>query len=348
MIPLELKKRCVEQIGRMSYREIYEKIFLPEHDAMGFKCFRSKLRGWKNQQMADETTLEAGTYPGFTPHAATVQVNSEGKITQSWIKQTQEIDWQQIREIVCDGAPRSEIIPAAVSGDTMLEIPIFDAHFGIATLDTYRSALSEILGIISDKHYDEINILVGQDALHNNDMRGHTAKGTPIERVDFPRAWADAWAFYRAIIDASIRHASRVNVRYSKGNHDECSSWCLFKALEAVYPQCAFDGSLAARKCIFWNGCFIGYGHCQYTSKNAALFQDFVLDFPAEFAAAKVREIHSGHFHRESIDEGYMIRRLPSSVPTDEWNSDNGFVGAHKRFQIFEWAEGRLKAIYYL
>ena len=78
------------------------------------------------------------------------------------------------------------------------------------------------------------------------------------------------------------------------------------------------------------------------------LFQNFVLDFPQEFAAAKVREIHSGHLHRESVDEGMMVRRLPSGVPTDEWSSNNGYVGAHKRFQIFEWAENRLKSTHYI
>lgn len=349
MIDYSLKVRCVEAARTMREREVYEKIFLPEHEGMSFKCFHSKLQEWKKKRRADDDTLQAGTYPNFTAHHATVQVDKEGRITQAWIKQQQDtLDWIKIHELLVKGLPASDIKPVQITGETMLEIPIFDSHFGIATLETYRGALSEILGLIVQKDYDEINILIGQDALHNNDMRGHTAKGTAIERVDFPKAWTDAWAFYRAIIEASIKHASRVNVRYSKGNHDECSAWCLFKALEAVYWQCIFDDSLAPRKCIFWRGCFVGFGHCQYTTKSSVLFQNFVLDFPAEFAAAKVREIHSGHLHRESVDDGMMVRRLPSSVPTDEWSSDNGYVGAHKRFQVFEWSPGRLKAIYYV
>lgn len=323
---------------------------MPEYgDRWSYETFRHKLRDWKKKAYANSDLLACGTFPQFTANNATVQVNSEGRISQVWVKQQAEmLDWFRIREIILKDVCASNIQPSRINGSTMLEIPLFDMHFGVATLEYYRETLCDIIGIINEKHYDEINILFGQDVLHNNDMRGHTAKGTPIEKVDFMQAWADAWDFFRTIIDAALQHSPHVSLRYSKGNHDECSAWCMFKALQAVYPQVACDDSLAARKCIYWKGCFIGFGHCEYTSKNSLLFQNFVLDFPKEFADAKVREIHSGHLHRESVDEGLMVRRLPSGVPTDEWSNNNGYTGAHKRFQIFEWAENRLKGIYYV
>lgn len=333
----------------MTTREVFDNIFVPEYgNRWSYESFKRQMRNWKNKKLADEGTLAAGTFPNFTPHNATVQVDAKGNITQAWIKQHQEIDWLHVRDMLASGIVKSDIQPSTLSGDTMLEIPLFDMHFGIASFDTYKDELSEILGIISEKQYDEINILFGQDVLHNNDLRGHTAKGTPIEKIDFAKAWTDAWKFFRIVIDTALKHTAKVNMRYSKGNHDECAAWCLFKALEAAYPQVLFDDSMSPRKCVFWRGCFIGFGHCEYTSKSALLFQNFVLDFPKEFADAKVREIHSGHLHRESVDEGIMVRRLPSSVPTDEWSSNNGYTGAHKRFQLFEWAENRLKAIYYV
>ena len=107
---------------------------------------------------------------------------------------------------------------------------------------------------------------------------------------------------------------------YSVGNHDECQAWAFTQMIKAMFPQVSVDDSLKPRKCISWQGCFIGVGHCEYTNKAADLFQDFVLDFPAEFADATVREIHTGHLHRESIDNGTMVRRLASGVPTDSWN----------------------------
>ena len=118
--------------------------------------------------------------------------------------------------------------------------------------------------------------------------------------------------------------------------------------LKERYPYLEVDDSLRPRKAILWDGCFIGFGHCEYTNRTQDLFRDFVMDYPAEFAAASVREIHAGHLHRESADNGVMVRRLASAVPVDEWSNNNGYASAHKRFQIFEWSTGRLKAIYYI
>lgn len=344
-ISYDLKRRCVEATG--TARQIYNTIFLPEHEGMCFETFKRKLQLWRKREMADTNTLEQGTYPGFTAHAATVQVDAEGNITQAWIKQNTETDWREIIDAIKDGIEVRHVDGEIIGGDTMLEIPLFDMHFGVASFEDYEPILKEILEIIS-KGYDEINILIGQDVLHNNDFRGHTAKGTQIQTVDFPKAWSDAWEFFCNILDASLGSASSVNVRYSKGNHDECSAWCFFKALEAAYPQAAFDDDISPRKFFWWEGCFIGYGHCEYTQSPDKLLRDFALEFPMDFATAECREIHTGHFHRESVDDGVMVRRLASAVPTDEWSSNNGFTGAHKRFQLFEYAPCRLRSIYYV
>lgn len=344
------KAKCVAAIGKMPTRDIYDYIFLPSTDSKAsYNSFKRYLRFWRNEVYPDEALLNAGTFPNFIPHGATVQVNANGEITQVWVKEhSAEIDWLEIRDIITKDLEPSKIESSKISGDTMLEIPLFDMHFGIADFDYYRETLADIVQIISSNYYEEINILFGQDVLHNNDMRGHTAKGTDIQKIDFTEAWRDAWEFFRILVNAALEHSPNVKLSYSKGNHDECPAWCMFKALEVFYPQCKCDDSLAPRKCIFWKGCFIGYGHCEYTKQSSKLFQNFVLDFPNEFANAKVREIHSGHLHRESIDEGMMVRRLPSGVPTDEWSSNNGYTGSHKRFMIFEWAENRLKATYYV
>lgn len=350
VVDLNTKLKCIEALKVMSTREVFDNVFRPQYgDVWAYESFKRKMRDWKKKSLAESEMLAAGTLPHFSANRATVQVDSEGRITQLWVKQQKDVlDWVAIKRFLTEGMPKSDIKPSTLQGETMLEIPLFDCHFGIATLDTYKESLAELLGIIEEKQYAEVNILFGQDVLHNNDMRGHTAKGTEIDKIDFKKAWEDACRFFRAVIDCSLLHSPTVNVRYSKGNHDECAAWCLFKTLEAYYPKCHFDDGMQPRKCIFWNGCFIGFGHCEYTSKNSLLFQNFVLDFPQEFAAAKVREIHSGHLHRESVDEGIFVRRLPSAVPTDDWSSNNGYTGAHKRFQIFEWATERLKAIYYI
>lgn len=349
-IPYELKRRCVELSETDTARHIYDTVFLPEHDGMGFETFRHKLRQWKKHAMADDDTLNAGTYAGFTTHDATVQVDGKGVIRQAWIKQSSgDVDWQEVISAIKESTQPIEVAPISTEPEkAMLEIPLFDMHFGIAKLSDYIQTYGKIIHEIQSKVWAEINIIIGQDLIHNNDMRGHTAKGTQIEQINVPKAWADAKTFWAGIIECAIEHADRVNIVYSVGNHDECQAWAFTQMLKVMFPQATVDDSLRPRKCISWQGCFIGVGHCEYTNKAADLFQDFVLDFPKEFADATVREIHTGHLHRESIDNGTMVRRLASGVPTDAWNSKNGFIGANKRFQLFEWEPGVLAGIKYV
>ena len=344
-ISIELKRKCVE--SELNSRQIYENIFRPEHPAMSYETFRAKLKKWRKQSIPTEDHLDLGTFPGFNAHSATVQLDSSGDITQVWVKQSKNISYDDVIEAIQENITPVEVVPEQKTGSNMLEIPLFDLHFGVASMQDYLEILEEIVGII-ENGYDEIHIIIGQDVLHNNDMRGHTAKGTPIEKVDFKKAWNDAWRFFYNIIRYSLENSSTVSCHYSRGNHDECTAWCFFKALEQAFPQARFDDDMAPRKIIWWEGCFIGFGHCEYTQNPDKLLRDFTLEFPMDFATATCREIHTGHFHRESVDDGIMVRRLASAVPTDEWSSNNGFMGVHKRFQLFEYAPCRLRSIYYV
>lgn len=349
MIPAQLKIDCLQaKESGMLCRDIYEQIFIPGMQGepiCKFDAFARTMRKWRRKN-APQLTLDAGTYPGFTAHGATVQVDAAGNVMQAWVKQHADVDWDAISSMLAEGIEPLKITPSPLTGESMLEIPLFDMHFGIAK--NYFPQMSELLGIVTEKQYDEINILFGQDMLHTNDMRGHTAKGTEIDEIDFREAWKDAWQFWETVLTACVEHSPRVKVWYSKGNHDECSAWCLLKALQARFPMCEWDDTIKPRKFLMWKGCFVGFGHCEYTNQSGRIFQNFVTEFTYPFAAAKVREIHTGHLHRESIDEGIMVRRLSTATPTTGWESNNGLTGSHKRFQLFEWMPGRLKAIYYI
>lgn len=351
VIPYELKRLCVQKANEgMTYREIYKNVFLPEHPGMTWETFRVKLNSWKKKQMADEATQFSATYPGMTAHAATVQVDSKGNIQQAWIRERVEsVDWESIIRQLKEAVSPAVVAPVtAEPEEALLEIPLFDLHFGIASLGDYREILEELRALISRRTWEEVHLIIGQDCIHNNDFRGHTAKGTNIDRVNIPAAWADAWEFWCAVFRSALASSRKVVAHYSRGNHDECITWAFFKALEAAFPAAEFDDSLAYRKSFWWRRCWVGFGHLEYTNDLNKVFRDFVIDFPTDFAESECREIHTGHLHRESIDNGCVVRRLASAVPTDEWSSANGFIGSHKRFQIFEFAPGRLKAIYYI
>lgn len=348
-IPLELKRKCVElRNGGMSMPDIYRSCFAEEHPEMGYETFRHKLKRWMKQALADPETLHSGTYPGFIAHGATVQVDRKGQIVQAWIKE--HADDNQLEELIAAIKENTAPIVYERVEDTavepeMLEIPLFDQHFPI---DDHIGVFVELSRIIESRLWEEINIIVGQDLFHNDDMRGRTSSGRPIEKVDMVKAWELARIFFSSVLKLCIEHGQTVKVIYSKGNHDESMAWAFVQMLKAMFPQAEFNDTFDQRKCISWRNCFIGitHGHMKKSSMTDLRGQ-FTIQFPMQFAEATVREIHTGHLHHEEEKDiyGVMVRRLARNGTDDEWSDNEGFVGANKRFMIFRWKPGRLAGI---
>lgn len=345
-----MKKRCIDAYDEgKTAREVYIGIFHDSYPAASFESFRRMMRNWRNKIYPDRKTLEAGTYEGFTAHNATVQVNANGEIVQAWIKQAlDDGQWDRLLEVIHESTEPIKIEPLDGDGSGMLEIPLVDMHL---PLSDHTESIGRLLHIIERQAWEEINIVIGQDLFHNDDMRGRTASGRIIEKVDIPAAWEQARSIWYSVIDASIRQAGRVNLIYSVGNHDESLAWCFVQMLKDHYPQVNVDDRLKQRKCIYWNGCFIGLTHGHYMKNRMHdLRGQFTIEFPEEFSKSAVREIHAGHLHSEAEGDlyGVMVRRLSRNGETDKWSEDEGFVGSHKRFMVFEWAPGWLRAVDYI
>lgn len=358
VIPLEVKQTCCEMHKRgVSYREIYESYFTIQMDEpQTYTSFVRSLKRWSNRLYPDETTLECGTYAGFTAHAATVQVSKTGEIVQAWIRQkTSDTDLDEfmnaIRECVepYDYSPYSNRFDEA---SDMLEIPLFDMHWGVAFMDYYGPVLAEILDYIGSRRWKQIVIPFGQDFFHNDSIvNGQTTKGTVIEKVDMTRAVKEAKTFMYAMIDSALANSEEVRVLYSPGNHDRSISWMFVQVLLERYGETVVDDTLEYRKIIHYgkNSIMITHGDSkQATPKDLA--QIFPISFPQEFSVANIREVHAGHLHHEVGHDvhGVMVRRLSTGGKTDEWTDKEDLVGAHKRFMLFEWSPDKLKSIHYV
>ena len=345
------KRKFVELSNHgVSYREIYNKHVEP--GTMSFRSFCRRMAEWKNKFTVDSEKLEAANLAyKFTPHASTVQVNGSGEVVQAWIKQRTD---DRINEVIA--AIEANIQPANIEpakyepADRMLEIPLFDMHFGIADFAFYEGILAQILGIITCRHWDKIVIPVGQDLFHNDSIAdGKTTKGTPIEKVDLYTAVCDAERFYFALINAAVENANCVSVIYSPGNHDRTVGWMFARMLKQRYPDIV-DDSVKDRKVVWWNQCFVGITHGAKKGDNAVGMRGwFTMEYPVLFATAKVREIHAGHLHSESERDEYgvKIRRVACGNKSDAWTEEEGFKSI-KRFMLFEWAPGRLHSIHYI
>jgi hypothetical protein len=235
-----------------------------------------------------------------------------------------------------------------VADSNLLEIPLFDMHFGIANLEYYNYTYGKILNKIESRKWDTVLFIVGQDLLHNDGFTGKTTSGTMIEQVNTEQAWSDADAFYTGLIKSALVESQNVHVVFSNGNHDQGIGYGFVKMLEVKFPQATFDTRMKQRKGYTWNDLFLGFSHGDKGSNRLA--KNFLSEFGKEIANAKVVEVHSGHIHHEVTkdDFGIVIRSLATGAKTDDWHDEHGFIGSMKRFQLFEYSQDALNAIHYV
>lgn len=356
VIPIQVKKTCclMRSEGK-TYKEIYNDYFVNNvDDPACFVSFRKMLHRWSRHLYPDDTTLECGTYEGFVAHNATVQVSKNGEIVQAWIKQkASDFDPEEFIDAIRDNVAPFVYEPTEqVNATRMLEIPLFDMHWGVAFMDYYESVLNELLALITSRHWDKIVIPFGQDFFHNDSIvNGQTTKGTVIEKVNMTRAVKESKVFMYALIDTAIQYANEVSVIYSAGNHDRSMSWMFIQVLLERYGASVVDDSFEYRKVVTYgkNSIMLTHGDSkQATAKNLAHI--FAITFANEFANAAVREVHAGHLHHESEADifGVMVRRLSSGGKVDDWSNREDFVGTHRRFMVFEWDHDKLKSIHYI
>lgn len=355
-IPLKVKRECcrLKKEGKTS-KEIYNEYYLKVIDSpCTFESFGRLLRKWMTKSFPDDTTLECGTYEGFIAHNATVQVSNTGEIVQAWIKQkAEDLDIEglvkTLKESIEPYGYEPKIDDAA---DRMLEIPLFDMHWGISFMEDYESVLNEVLNLIHTRHWDKIVIPFGQDYFHNDSIvNATTTKGTVIDKVDMIRAVKEGRQFITTIIDAALNNSNETKVYYSPGNHDRSVTWMFMQVLLERYGPEIVDDSMEYRKVFTYgkNSVMVTHGDSkQATAKN--LSNIFAISFPEEFAQANVREVHAGHLHHEKEGDifGVMIRRLSSGVAVDDWSNRQDYIGTHRRFMIFEWDLDHLRSIHYV
>lgn len=355
-ISIDIKKKCCEmKAGGLTSRQIYDTYFKNLFDhPMTHASFKRELNKWSDKSFPDTLTLDAGTYEGFTAHGATVQVSGKGEIVQAWIKQNANtVDPEEFIQAIKEYVDPYEVKPIKHDDSrNMLEVPLFDMHWGVAFFDYYEPLLQEIQELITSRHWSKIVFPFGQDFFHNDSIvNGQTTKGTNIEKVDMVRAVKDGLKFIYAAVDLAIVHADEVKIIYTPGNHDRSISWMLMQTLLERYGESVVDDSLEFRKVITYgsNAIMVTHGDSKRATPRT-LAHIFPVTFPEKFANATIREVHAGHLHSEAEADifGVMVRRLASGNKTDTWSDKEDFIGAHKRFMLFEWAPDKLKAIYYV
>lgn len=239
----------------------------------------------------------------------------------------------------------------ARSNPHMLEISLFDSHFGkfawgketgenydlnIAE-DIYFNAVNEIIEKSNKFNVNKILYPIGNDFFHVNNWNNTTARGTPQD-VDtrFQKVFNVGC---RAIINAIDRclQVAPVEVIWVPGNHDPETSFYMAKVLEAWYhgssKDVVVDVGPEERKYIHYGTSLIGFTHGD-EEKHADLPNIMAGERPEEWASTKHREWHLGHFHKKKetrfsagdTHTGVPVVVLPSLSGTDKWHYKKGYV----------------------
>lgn len=243
-----------------------------------------------------------------------------------------------------------------VGGEYLFVPSLYDAHFnklsadGSYTLkvavDTFKSAGETMIAraLSLQMPIKRVLFVIGQDALHTDNLKSTTTYGTWVESADAQRKSIDAVCEAVIHVTEQLATVAPVDVVTVEGNHDRYSTYWLGKVVSAWFknhPYVKVDelyqgGNAAPRKYYQFGNVLLGLDHGN-SVKPEQLALTMAYEAKEQWANTTYREFLRGHFHKRTelfhrvIDEkGVNIRVLPALCPPDEWHLMKGFVGSQR------------------
>ena len=249
-------------------------------------------------------------------------------------------------------------------GNRMVEIAIYDPHFGMLawgaeTGENYDvhiarrvvgDAAAQIRDQTADMDLDYYLLPFGQDWMHVNDPSTLTPRGQNRLDVDgrLGKITEEAERGLWDLIDM-LTELAPVKLLWVPGNHDPQTSYWMLRATEQRYrldDRVEVDTSPMIRKYHAYGANLIGFLHgCDMAVSR---MKDLPIIMASEAADLWVpdqyREIHHGHRHKVSelsyvsadTHGGVVVRGIPSLVGTDFWSFQQGYIH-DKTAQYFVW-----------
>lgn len=244
----------------------------------------------------------------------------------------------------------SKIEYKAPTGNNLLEVSLFDHHYGKLAWGketgggNYDVSIARALAFDSTTHLlssvpvnsvDRILFVIGNDFFNVNSSLNTTFSGIPQSEDDrWKKTYASGRKLWIKIIEQAMAIAP-VDVLIVPGNHDAERSFHLGDSLECWFhncPQVHIDNSPTLRKYYVWGKCLIGFTHGDKEAKGS-LVNIMATERPVEWSKTMYREWHKGHLHRISevsyqvLSEDRGVREwiLPSLVEMDDWHAERGY-----------------------
>ena len=256
--------------------------------------------------------------------------------------------------------------PAKISDPHLLEVSVFDAHFGklawkpetgsnydLAIAEQlYLNAVHELASKTQSFPIERILFPIGNDFFHIDNLEGKTARGTPQDADG--RYGKIFMAGTMACVHAIdfLMQIAPVKLLWVPGNHDTTASYHLACFLSAWYRNCKrveidVVNDLRRRKYERYGPVVIGFDHGD-RAKPERLVGVMLHEARELMATARTLEIHLGHLHKaremvyvntDTYSGGVRVRTLPSLSGTDLWHYSEGFTGGMRAAEAYLWSK---------
>ena len=232
------------------------------------------------------------------------------------------------------------------TGGCLLEIAIFDAHFGKLcweeeTGNNYdlKEAVSDYLetlvGLIDKAapfDIEKIVLIIGNDMINVDSNLNTTTKGTPqdVDSRYFKVVKAVSSLMYD-VIENYLLPIAPVEVVAVPGNHDHETTIYLGMLIETFFrgnPNVTVDTRPTTYKFVEYGTNLLMFNHGDKI-KEVSLPLILAQQNPEAWGRTTCREVHQGHKHTRIVAEyaGVIVRHIRAMCPTDKYCKENGYVG---------------------
>lgn len=316
--------------------------------------------------------FESGTAPGFALGKVTIQRAADGTVERTWERQspTNEQALDALREAVAGILePSFACLPAVLApqvcdADLLTVIPMGDPHFGLLTWaeetgENFDLSIAERLTFdavdrlaTSGPNSETALLLNLGDYFHADNGTNRTPRSAAPLDVDgrFPKiARVGIRAMVRCIRRLLEKHRT-VIVRNNRGNHDPHQADMLTLALEGWFhdePRVTIEASPSSFYYHRFGNVLIGSTH-----GDGAKLNDLPLimatDAPEDWAAAKFRVWHCGHFHHDQMKEhpGCTVETHRTLAAGDAWHRHSGYrAGRDMKAVVYHRTHGEVTRV---
>lgn len=323
-------------------------------------------------RLARKVCPDSGIVPTDVPTGlrftkTTVQYGPNGEILQEWRRlgkdqETLEAVAARLADGVLGKAPKLPKAPSAQKSDLLLEIPLFDVHFGkycwkaeTGTDYNLETAYNLVVGttqriVERAGEFGQALLIIGGDFFHSDTRHNQTERSGHALDVDtrHHKVWAKAVDALTAVVQILAAKAAKVKIVVIRGNHDEESAYHLQRLLAAYYrneKQIEVDQLPRPRR-YHRHGCaLIGIDHGDQI-KLQDLPTLMALEAPELWAKTTERVWHLGHIHKQmglaykhvDAKHSVQVEHIESLAGTDAWHMEQGFVGTPQRAVGFLWS----------